>query len=76
MLRHEELGKHITQSLLELFWTNLQYRKQYPTEFNYVHGKYSLIVVLLMKYKFEEFMSILRDKPSQIGHQILYEVYY
>lgn len=40
----------------------MQYRREYPTEFNYVHGKYSLIIVLLMKYKFEEFMCILGDK--------------
>ena len=60
------MNEETIEKILSLFWKNLEFRNEFPFDFNYVNGKYNLLVVLLMRYKFLLLNKVLEQKGNKM----------
>lgn len=64
------MKEEIVEKILSLFWKNLEFRTEFPLDFNYVNGKYNLLVVLLIRHKLLLMNKVLERKGDKITERI------
>jgi hypothetical protein len=49
---------------------------EFPDDFNYVNGKYNLIVILLLRYAWKTLWAVFSNKDPAIVNKIYLEIFY